>query len=155
MENSGFLRTGLISVLHRTAAIAAMAVVVAMFGANVAQAAENEAIFMRTGSEKLFKVAFPVARMSADNANVVVARLPNDADKTKVLLTAKADGTATVTLRGEAADAAATFNIVVLNLLPDDVQGPCQDDPRPGSERDFHGRDCSRGRLQQEGQRSD
>ena len=122
MASGGFLRRGLISALHRAAAIAAMAVVVAVFGANVAQAAENESIFMRTGSEKPFKVAFSVARMSADNANVVVAPLPNDADKTKVLFTAKAAGTATVTLHGEAADAAATFNIVVLNLLPDDVR---------------------------------
>ena len=122
MASSISRRSGALSALHRTAAIAAIAVVVALFGANVAPAAENESIFMRTGSEKTFKVAFPVAHMSADNAAAVVASLPNDADKTQVLLAAKAAGTATVTVHGDAADAVAIFNIIVLNLLPDDVR---------------------------------
>jgi len=99
-----------------------MAAVAALFGANFVPAAESESVFMRTGSETTLKVAFPVASMSAENANVVGVSPPKDADKTQVLLSAKAVGATTVTLHGEAADATATYNVVVLNLLPDDVR---------------------------------
>jgi len=122
MVDSGSLRTGLISTLRRTAAIAAMAAAAALLGANVVAAAENESIFMRTGSDTTLKAGFPVANMSAENASVVVVSPPKDSDKTKVLLTAKAAGATTVTLSGEAPGAAATYNVVVLNLLPDDVR---------------------------------
>ena len=120
--NCGHILTGPVLAAHRMAAIAAMAMVLVLFGAKIAPAAENEPIFIRTGSQQVVKVAFPVANMSADNANVVAASLPNDADKTQLLLSAKAAGTATLTLHGAAPDAAATLNIVVLNLLPDDVR---------------------------------
>jgi Flp pilus assembly secretin CpaC len=110
------------STLRRTATVAAMAAVVALLEANVVPAAEIEPVFMRTGSAITLKVAFPVAHLSEENANVVVASLPNDADKTQVLLSAKAVGTTTVTLHGATANMEAAYNVVVLNLLPDDVR---------------------------------
>ena len=122
MVDSGSLRSGLISTLHRTAAIAAMVVAATLLGATVAPAAESESIFMRTGSDTTLKAAFAIASMAAENAGVVAVTPPKDADKTKVVLTAKAAGATTVTLSGEAAGATATYNIVVLNLLPDDVR---------------------------------
>ena len=132
MANFGFPRTGLISILRITAAIAAVAAVVALVGANIAPAAESQSIFMRTGTERTLKAAFPVASVTADNANVVAASVPKDSDKTQVLLAAKAAGNTTVTLHGEAADAAAAFNVVVLNLLPENVSDLVR--PFPGLE---------------------
>jgi Flp pilus assembly secretin CpaC len=122
MADRGFLRTGLIFAPRRASAIAAIAVAMGLFGANIAPADDSESIFMRTGTEKTLKAAFAVARLVADNASIVGASLPKEADKTEVLLAAKAAGTTTVTLHGDAADAAATYNIIVLNLLPEDVR---------------------------------
>ena len=122
MANDGLRRAGRTFAPHGVRAIAAIAVVAALFGAMGAPAAASEFVFMRTGSEKTLKAAFPVAQVSSENASVVAASQSKDADKTQVLLTAKTTGSATVTLHGEAADAAATYNIIVLNLLPEDVK---------------------------------
>jgi Flp pilus assembly secretin CpaC len=122
MAKWGFLGMGSTFASHRMRAVAALAVAAALFGAGVASSAENQSIFIRTGSGTTLKAAFPVAQMSSENASIVAASLPNGADKTEVLLTAKAAGATTVTLHGEAAGAAATYNVIVLNLLPEDVR---------------------------------
>lgn len=122
MANGGLRRAGWIFAPHGMRAIAAAAVVVALFGASAVRAAEGDFIFMRTGSGKTLKTAFPVAKMSSENENVLTVGAPKDADKDEVVLTAKSAGATTVTLHGEAADAAATYNVIVLNLLPEDVK---------------------------------
>jgi Flp pilus assembly secretin CpaC len=122
MANGDLRRAGWTFAPHGMRAIAATAVVVALFGASAVRAAEGDFIFMRTGSGKTLKAAFPVAKMSSENENVVTVGSPKDADKTEVLLTAKSAGATAVTLHGEAADAAATYSVIVLNLLPEDVR---------------------------------